>query len=80
MLCRNRFLTEPCCRSGRQAEFDNLLTRLHRWNHCQRKRLCLGEFQGLDFTLYLIFHTGDVELCIRSIEYLNRVMPLIERS
>jgi len=32
-------------------------TRLHRWNRRQRKKLCLGEFQELGFTLHLSFHT-----------------------
>ncbi|KPC50187.1 YggL family protein [Amantichitinum ursilacus] len=31
-------------------------TRLNRWNRRQRKKLRLGEFQELGFTLYLTFH------------------------
>ena len=31
-------------------------TRLQRWNRRQRKKLHLGEFQELGFTLYLTFH------------------------
>lgn len=31
-------------------------TRLHRWNRRQRKKLRLGEFQELGFTLTLAFH------------------------
>lgn len=31
--------------------------RLVRWNRRQRKKLRLGEFQELGFTLYLTFHT-----------------------
>lgn len=36
-------------------------TRLHRWNRRQRKKLRLGEFQELGFTLYLTFHTPQDE-------------------
>ncbi|AZY48012.1 YggL family protein [Bordetella avium] len=32
-------------------------TRLHRWNRRQRKKLRLGEFQELGFTLHLSFHS-----------------------
>lgn len=32
-------------------------TRLHRWNRRLRKKLHLGEFQELGFTLFLTFHT-----------------------
>lgn len=32
-------------------------TRLQRWNRRQLKKLCLGEFQELGFTLTLTFHT-----------------------
>lgn len=52
-------------------------TRLHRWNRRQRKKLRLGEFQQLGFTLALTFHTPLCEAAY--VPLWNALIDQIER-